>query len=68
MVRLQFRRSGESDVPLQCHYSQVNWKVPVRILFMGQIDLFKNNSYLIKICTTKKPIRNNYTKNVNINI
>ena len=44
-------------------------KVPVRVLSMGQIDLFHNYSYSIGQCAKKNPKKNlnNYIKNVNMN-
>ena len=42
--------------------------VPVRVPSMDQIDLFKNYSYSIGPCVDKSLLRNNSTKNVNMNV
>ena len=63
MVRLQFWISGEYlfiAINSQVHFDPV--VVFVRILFISQIDLFKNYLYLIELCTKRKHLRNNDTK------
>ena len=56
-VKLQFWRPWESGIHLHCHYSQVPQILKsgvvahVRVLSMGQIDLFKNHQNLIVPCT-----------------
>ena len=45
MVRFQTWGFGECGVPLQCPYSQVH-SDPVRIPFMGQIEIFNHCVYL----------------------
>ena len=48
MVKLYFGRSGESGVPIRCHYSKVHWPelvVLIRVPLLVQIDLFKKDLY-----------------------
>ena len=54
MTRLQFWLSeGCEVIPSDVHSSVV---VPVRILLMGQIDLFRNYLYLIELCTKNQTL------------
>ena len=56
MTRLQFRKSGECGVPVYWNYYQVNSDlllVSVNLKSMGQMDLFKNRSYLIGVSEKK---------------
>ena len=56
MVRLQFRRSGECEVP-------------VRVPSICQIELFKNHLYSIGLCATQKKTSQETTqKSVNMTI
>ena len=57
--------SRECRVPFHYHYSKLHR--PEVLIPMGQIVLFKNYSYLMKLCATK-PLKNNHTKNVNTNV
>ena len=72
MVRFLFRIFGECRLLLHCYYCQVHSDTELQYLLMSHIDLFKkiifikNYFYYIGLCV-KKILRNNYTKNININ-
>ena len=56
MVKLQYWRSGVCSVSLHCIPGPLWPKVTglVRVPTMGQIELFKNYSYSIRLCKKKK--------------
>ena len=55
MVRLQFSRSDECEVPDSLLPDSLWPRMiePVRVLSLGQIDLFKNDEYSIGLCAKK---------------
>ena len=55
-------RAGKYGVHLLYHYSWFRMVELIRVQSKSQTDLFKNYSYSIGLCATKKKqLRNNYT-------
>ena len=71
IVRLKIWRVWRTpSLPLLQVQLWLEVEVPVRVLFTSQINLLKKFSYLIGPFAKKKkaPLRNNNTKNINMNI